>query len=147
MSQRNTLMGTLILVLALGTLIPVSDASAQGEPFMELMRKDIQTDKVLLMTTSLALSDAEGEVFWPIYREYQTDLSTLGDGKIAQIKDYAANYENMTGDKAAELAKTSLNLAEKQLKLLKKTHKKVSKEINPIVAARFLQIEKQSPIV
>lgn len=131
----------LALVLALGIFFPIAEATAQGEPYMELLRTDLQTDKIAIMTAALELTEQQGEVFWPIYREYQMDLSTLGDRKIAQIKDFAASYENMSAEKASELAKTSFDIQEKQLKLLKKTHKKVSKAIDPIVAGRFYQVE------
>lgn len=140
---RPVLLTVLGLVLAIGALMPVTEAAAQNEQFMELLRKDLQTDKIALMTAALELTDPQGEVFWPIYREYQLELSKIGDAKIAQIKDYAANYENMSAEKASELVKISFDLQEKQLKLMKKTHKKVSKEIDPIVAARFTQVENQ----
>ncbi len=141
--RRNLMLTTLVLILTILTLGPVSEATAQGEPFMELMRKDIQSEKVMLMTVALELTEEEGAKFWPLYREYQTELSKIGDGRIQLIKDYAANYETMTEEKAKELAKTSFDLKDDQLSLLKKTHKKVSKEIGPIVATRFAQIENQ----
>ena len=141
--RRNALLATLALVLTALTLGPVADAVAQGEPFVELMRKDLQSEKVMLMTEALPLTPEEGEIFWPIYREYSLELSKIGDGRIQLIKDYAANYETMTDEVAKNLAKTSFDLKEKQLKLLKKTHKKVSKELGPIQAARFAQIESQ----
>jgi len=134
---------TLVLVLVVGMLAPVTETLAQGEPFVELMRKDIQSEKVMLMTVALELTDEEGEKFWPLYRDYQTELSKLGDRRIQMIKDFAANYDTMTEDKAKELAKESFDLQEKRLSLLKKTHKKVSKEIGHILATRFAQIEKQ----
>jgi len=141
--RRSTMLTTLVLVLVVGMLAPVTETLAQGEPFVELMRKDIQSEKVMLMTVALELTDEEGEKFWPLYRDYQTELSKLGDRRIQMIKDFAANYDTMTEDKAKELAKESFDLQEKRLSLLKKTHKKVSKEIGPILATRFAQIEKQ----
>lgn len=135
------LLAVLGLVLTLGALMPATEAAAQGEPYLELLRTDLQTDKVAIMTQALQLTEEQGAVFWPIYREYQNKLSSLGDVKIANIKDFAANYENMTADKASDLAKAAFDNQEKQLKLLKKTHKKVSKAIDPIVAGRFYQVE------
>ena len=140
---RQMVMTALVLLLTIVTLNPVSDAVAQGEPFMELLRKDIQADKIAMMTVALGLTEAEGEIFWPLYRDYNNDLSKIGDSRIKLIKDYAANYESMTEEKAAELAKTSFSLREDKLKLLKGTHKKVSKEVGAVVAARFAQIENQ----
>ncbi|MFT5233716.1 MAG: hypothetical protein ACI9UK_001087 [Candidatus Krumholzibacteriia bacterium] len=140
---RQMALTALVLLLTIVTLSPVSDAAAQGEPFMELLRKDIQADKIAMMTVALGLTEAEGEIFWPIYRDHNNELSKIGDGRLMLIKDYAANYETMTEEKAKELAKTSFSLREDKLKLLKSTHKKVSKEVGSIVAARFAQIENQ----
>jgi len=136
-------MFALVLVMGFVALAPVSQAVAQGEPFMELLRQDIQADKVALMTAALPLTEEEAEKFWPIYREYTTKLSSIGDARLKLIKDYAANYDAMTEEKASDLAKTSFSLREDKLSLLKKTHKKVSKEVGAIVATRFAQIENQ----
>jgi len=136
-----------VMVLAALALVPTADVQAQGEPFVELLRQDLQTDKVMLMTAAMDLTSDQGEIFWPIYREFQTELSKIGDSRIQLIKDYAENYESMTEDKAQDLAKTSFGIQEKQLKLMKKTHKKIAKEIGPIVAARFVQAEGQMQLL
>lgn len=141
--RSSVMITVLVLTMTALTIGPVAEANAQGEPFVELLRKDIQTEKVMLMTVALDPTEAEGEIFWPIYREYQTKLSQIGDERIKLIKDFAANYETMTDDVAKDLGKTWFNLHEDKLELLKKTHKKVSKEINPILAGRFVQIESQ----
>lgn len=133
----------LLVVLFAFVLAPASEATAQGEPFIELLRKDIQADKVMLLTAALEMTDEQSEKFWPLYREYQTKLATIGDERLKLIKNYAANYNAMTEEKAAELAKTSFSLQEDRMSLLKKTHKKVGKEIGPILATRFVQIENQ----
>ena len=97
------------LVLFAGVFAAAVPAQAQdqtnNEQYMELMRQDLRTNKLAVMTEAMALTDAQGEVFWPIYREYQTDLSKIGDKRIAMIKDFAEHYEDMTGDKAKELMK------------------------------------------
>ena len=38
--------------------------------YVELMRSDIRTQKVALITETLLLTEGEGAIFWPIYREY-----------------------------------------------------------------------------
>ena len=68
--RRNALLATLVLVLTALTLGPVADAAAQGEPYVELMRKDLQAEKVMLMTAALPMTPEEGEIFWPIYRAW-----------------------------------------------------------------------------
>ena len=93
------------------------------------------------MTEAMALSTEQGDVFWPIYREYQGKMSVIGDRRIALIKDFAAHFEAMTPDKADDLLKEWFKLDEDRRNLLKKTAKNVSKKLDPIVAARFVQVE------
>jgi len=141
--RRGVLLATLLLTLGVLAISPVTEAQAQGEPFMELLRQDIQADKVALMTVAMELTEEDAEKFWPLYREYQTELSKIGDGRVKLIKEFAANYDSMTEDAAKEISKKSFDLKEDQFKLLKKTHKNVSKAIGHIQATRFAQIENQ----
>ncbi len=143
LNHRTAYVIAFAFVLVACTLVSSSQAVAQGEPFLELLRKDVQSEKVLLMTAALELTDEQGELFWPIYREYQLELSKLGDRRIKLIKDYAANYDAMTEEKAKELSKISFDLQDKQLSLLKKTHKNASKAVGPLMATRFVQVENQ----
>ena len=131
------------LALALGLMVfgGAFAALAQGEPYMELLRKDLQADKVAIMTGAMALTEEQGEVFWPIYREYQTKLSEIGDRRIALIKDYATNYESMAPEKAKEMTDLWFKQQKDRLSLMEKTAKKVGKDIDPITAMRFLQVE------
>jgi len=136
---------TLVVGLALfagvfAAAVP-AQAQDQNEQYMELMRQDLRTNKLAVMTEAMALTDAQGEVFWPIYRDYQTKLSVIGDKRIAMIKDYAAHYENMTGEKAGELMKVWFSQQKDRLSLLEKISKNIAKATDPVTAARFIQVE------
>jgi hypothetical protein len=150
-SKRNSV----ILVLGLMAILAVS-AQAQDHPtehpeaagqdqnekYIELMRQDLNTNITAAMTEGMALTDAQGEIFWPIYRDYRNTVSAIGDRRIALIKDYAENWENLTQEKAAEIMKASFKIQKDRLGLLEKTAKKVAKELDPITAARFVQVER-----
>ncbi len=105
------------------------------------MRKDLQTEKVAVMTEAMQLTEEEGTVFWPIYREFQTKLSAIGDRRIAMIKDYAENFADIDAEKAGEMTSAWFKVQEDRLSLLKKTAKKIGKDIDPTVAMRFVQVE------
>jgi hypothetical protein len=150
-SKRNSV----ILVLGLMAVLAVS-AQAQDHPtehpeaagqdqnekYIELMRQDLNTNITAAMTEGMALTDAQGEIFWPIYRDYRNTVSAIGDRRIALIKDYAENWENLTQEKAAEIMKASFKIQKDRLGLLEKAAKKVAKELDPITAARFVQVER-----
>jgi hypothetical protein len=47
--------------------------------------------------------------FWPIYKEYDAELAHIGDCKLAMIKKYSDNYENMTDAVADELMRAFID--------------------------------------
>ena len=54
----------------------------------------------------MQFTEEEDAKFWPIYREYETQLAKINDDRIAVIKEYAVDYEKMTDDIADRLART-----------------------------------------
>jgi len=127
----------LFLVVMTGAALYAQEAN------LELVRADLKAQKVALVTLNMGLTDAQSQIFWPIYRKYDAELTTLNDQAIALIKDYAANYEKMTDAKAGELMKGTLSLMDKRLKLLVKVCDDFAKALDPVVAAKFMQCERQ----
>ncbi len=123
-------------------LIAAASAFAQ-EGTLELLRKDLKTQKVAIMTTALPLTEKQGEAFWPLYREYDHELSLLGDRRLAVLKEFAANYDSLKAKQAEKLVKESFSIANDRNELLKKYYKKVAKVLGEVTAARFLQVENQ----
>ena len=78
-----------------------SDASQPNpDDFIELLRKDVRSQKKQIIAENMGLSDGEAEKFWPVYDRYATELSRVYDTKIALLKDYAENNGTMTGEQA-----------------------------------------------
>ncbi len=134
---------TLSATAVIAGLLAPSEAAAQGEQYLELLRTDIRTKKVAIITEVMQFADEEGTAFWPIYREYDLELSKLGDRRVALIKMYAENYEAMTDEASKTLADDWFKLQEDRLKLNKKYYKEVEKVLGSNTAARFTQLENQ----
>ncbi len=132
-------MKKLFVVLAL--LLVAKTAYAQ-EQYVELLRSDIKTQKVAVITEAMQLEEGQSEAFWQIYRDYDYELSDIVDQRIANIKSYASSFSSMTDEKAAELAKTSFKIEGDRAKLRQKYYKKFEKELSPLVGARWLMIER-----
>ena len=113
------------------------------EAYLELLRSDLRTQKVAIVTEAMELSDAQSQVFWPIFRKYDAELTVLNDQRIALIKDYAQNFDQMTDAKADELTKQVFSLLGKRLKLQESYYQQFSKALNSVLAARFMQVERQ----
>lgn len=137
--QGEAQMKKWLFVLAL--LFVANTAYAQ-EQYVELLKSDIKTQKVAVITEAMGLEEAQSEPFWQIYRDYDYELAAIVDRRIAIIKDYAASFSSMTDDKAAELAKTSFKIESDRAKLREKYYKKFAKDLSPLVGARWLMIER-----
>ena len=132
-----------LLSALLVAVISVPAAVAAQESLIEMLRADVRAEKVALITGTMEFTDAQAEAFWPVYREYEAELAKITDAAIANIKDYAANYEQMTDEKAKEIVDRSFANQEKRLALQKKYYAKLSKALEPITAAKFMQVERQ----
>ena len=78
--------------------------------YVELLRSDLRAQKVAIITEVMQFTEAEDAKFWPVYREYETELAKINDDRIALIKEYAASYETLTDATADRLARGALDL-------------------------------------
>ena len=67
----------------------------------------------------------------------------MNDHRVANIKEYADNYDEMTDAKADELIQKSLAFQKERSELLAKTYEQVKQSLGAITAARFVQVEHQ----
>ena len=58
--------------------------------YAELLRSDVQAQKIAILTEVMGFTDAEDKAFWPIYRDYNAEMAKLGDDRLAVIEEYAA---------------------------------------------------------
>ena len=117
------------------------------QSYFELLRQDMGTKKVALITEVMQFTDQESEGFWPLYREFDFEKSKLGDETLKLIKNYAANYENITDEKAVELMNTNFDIQKKKLDLKRNYLKKFGKVIAPARAVKFMQVMNQIEMI
>jgi Spy/CpxP family protein refolding chaperone len=77
-----------------------NDSQASPDDFVDLLRKDIRSQKKQIIAENMQLSDAEAEKFWPVYDQYAAELAKIYDAKVALLNDYVNNYSSMTGEQA-----------------------------------------------
>lgn len=87
------------------------------------------------------LTTNEATAFWTEYEAYEISRKELGKERVMILSDYADNYGSLTGEKATDLINDAYanNIAIQ--KLLKKTFKKMSKSIDAVKVAKFIQLE------
>src|SRR5687768_1171020 len=97
----------------------ISDQERNTRAYSELLRKDIRKSKSQLMGEVMQLDTDESQKFSPIYKEFETELTKVGDQIVVLLRRYIDNYDNMTDPLADELATKILSL-EQQRNALKK---------------------------
>jgi len=135
-------------LLLIPILFYVANVYAQdADSYIEVLKSDIKTNKKALITQVMQFTDKQSEAFWPIYNEFEHELDKLSNQRIANIKDFAANYDSLSDKKADELIKKSFNFLEDRMKLNEKYYEKFAKALTPVVAAKFIQLEHQIQLV
>lgn len=129
------------MILATLMLVSLAVPALAQSDLIELMRSDLRTEKMAIVTKAMQLTEAQSELFWPVYKEYETDMVKLNDERVALIKDYAASYSSMTDEGAKDLISRSFKLQEARTKTLKKYVSKMSKAVDVKTAARWAQVE------
>ena len=136
-------MKKLLLVIIVLFLINTVAYGGEVKAYIELLKSDMRTQKIAVITEAMQFTDKGASAFWPIHREYEIELSRIIDDRIELIKDYSQNYYNLTNEKAKELARQVFALEKRRTKLKKKYFKKFEKALSAITAAKFIQVENQ----
>jgi hypothetical protein len=123
---------------------PEADAQKKNlQVYVDLLRKDIRQQKAEVMGAVMVLSAEDAAKFWPIYGEYDAELTKLNDQRVENIKEYARIYNNMTDEKADDLIQKSLAYQKQRAELLAKTYERLKQAVGAVTAARFAQVEQQ----
>jgi Spy/CpxP family protein refolding chaperone len=67
---------------------------------IDLLRKDIRSQKKQLIAANMPLTDTEAQKFWPVYDQYIAELVKINNDKYALIQEYATSYGSMTDAQA-----------------------------------------------
>jgi hypothetical protein len=125
---------------------PVSKQQEQTlnlHAYAELLRSDVRTQKVAIITEMMDFTEKEDAAFWPIYREYDAEMAKLGDERVSLIEEYANNFDKMNDAIADKLATRALDLESRRRAVLAKCYERVKQALSPQTALRFLQVEHQ----
>jgi hypothetical protein len=105
------------------------------------MRKDVRAGKADILGKTMALDATQAAAFWPIYKQYDTELAALNDERVAIIKDLATGFDALDDTKAKGLLDRQVAFEEKRLALTKKYKDEMLKALPAKTVARFLQVE------
>jgi hypothetical protein len=128
----------LILLLSFST---AASAQTALDEQIALTRQSAHTDRKIILLGNMTFTADESAGFWPAWNEYRADVSANGDRKLALIKDFAANYENMTDQKANELMTDHFSIEMQNLVIKQNFARNISKFMPAQKVMRVIQIE------
>ena len=126
---------------------PAANSQAALDQNIELMRKDIRSQKKQIVAANVPLTDSEAQAFWPVYDQYTAELTKLGDQKYALIKEYAQSYHTMTDAQADDWTKRLLKMDSDVVALRIKYQPNFRKVLPPKKAALYGQVERQAQMM
>jgi hypothetical protein len=134
-----------VLMLVGVSFLSGSHVSAQTatEQEIELLRKDIRSQKKQLIALNLSLTATEATKFWPIYDQYQAEYKKIGDAKLALITEYGQNFGTMTDEQALDYLKRSEDISKSVIELRNKYVPLVNQVLPGKKTATFFQLERR----
>jgi hypothetical protein len=143
MKSKVALHSVAALVIAgVMAVVPATSVMAEGvQNEMAVLRESLKADRIALVADAMQLSEADGAVFWPLYREYRADRDKVNDGLIKLVLEYADVYPNVPEDWAGQMLKEYLALEKKLVDTRAGYMMKVSKTLTATKALRLAQVE------
>ena len=114
--------------------------SAGAQDLIDMIKRDINAERRTIIAEALTIPLESETEFWHMYNEMEQEFDIIADKRAKNIKKFADNYENVTEEVAAELAKTHFEMEASRLKINKAYYKKAAKLITKKEAARFIQL-------
>ena len=129
---------SVILLLSVST---AASAQTALDEQIALVRQSANTDRKIILMGNMTFTADESAQFWPAWNEYRMAVAANGDRTLALIKDFAANYENMTDQKADELMTDHYSIEMQNLVIQQKFSQEINKFMPANKVMRVIQIE------
>ncbi|QRY79460.1 transcriptional regulator [Pseudomonas sp. PDNC002] len=150
MSLRPT-----VAAIALGCLPLFVDADEENQQTRSEMEQhqeeirnelaDVEYNRRRVVARNIQLAPAEEEPFWAIYNSYRDEAGKVDTDALALNLDFLQSLKSgsVSEDQARELQMRVFQLEDRR-EALKQTYvERIAKEVSPVRALRFLQIEAQ----
>ena len=118
---------------------------AQSENFetgyLDILKKDIQTEAKILVGENLEMTEDQGNVFWPLYDEYAAELLELSNERLNVISSYMLDYYDLSDEKAEKLVNQAMDIEQKRLDLKRKYIAKMNEVLPAKLVGKYFQID------
>jgi len=136
-----------LLVAGLLTAVPAPRGFAQS-PMDDIAvgRSMLKAERTAAVAAAMQLTEEEGKVFWPLYREYWVAMDSVNDGLVKLMVAYAEVHTNVPEARAEQLLKDYTDLEKKHLDVRVNYLKQFAKKLSAAQALRLAQVENRLEI-
>jgi Spy/CpxP family protein refolding chaperone len=134
---------TSLRTLAAAALVSLAAAVAAQtvKDTLEVSRQAIESQRRVLVSGALPLTDAEADAFWPLYDAYEKERRPLDERANKLVADFLASSASLTDAQAKAMVEEALQVDEGRLRVRRSYLGRMLKAIPPRKAARFYQID------
>jgi hypothetical protein len=130
-----------IILFSICVVFALASKAQSSADEIQYLQGIIGMKKQQYVAEHMTLNKADSAKFWKIYEDYELYRSEIVDKRLKNISEYVDNYNKLSNAKADELMKNSFTIMSDMDKLWQKTYMRMAKEISPVKAAEFMQIE------
>ena len=87
--------------------------------------------KIAFITKRLSLTPEEAKVFWPVYDEYSTEMKSVRENRVTNLKEAKGEIDNLTDKEVDNIIADDIALRQQEVDILKKYHPRF-KQVLPI---------------
>ena len=108
---------------------------------LELTRQAVETQRRVLVSGALPLTDAEAAAFWPLYDAYEKERRPLDERANRLVTDFVAARATLSDAQATGMLNEALKVDEDRLRLRRGLARPHVGAIPPRKLVRFFQLE------
>lgn len=143
MIRKSVWLSFTFAMLAVSPLCRAQSQQPGIDSAIEVARADMRAERTAIITADMDFSDKDAAAFWPIYRQYEYERSTLEDRRVAVIKEYIQKYSNLTDVEAKAMAERMFEYDSLVTELKKKYFKKFNEALPALTVTKFFQLDRR----
>jgi hypothetical protein len=133
-------MRALAAAVSLALAVPLA-AAQYAKDALELSRQAVETQRRVLVSGAMPLTNAEAAAFWPLYDTYEKERRPLDERANRLVADFVAASPSLSDTQANAMLDEALKIDEERLRLRRAWRNRMSPAIPPRKLVRFFQLE------
>jgi hypothetical protein len=130
----------LALAALVSLVVPTTMAQTVKET-LDVTRQAVESQRRVLVSGALPLTDAEAKAFWPLYDDYEKQRRPIDERANRLVADFVASAASLSDAQAKAMLADALEVDERRLELRRTFMNRMGKAIPARKLVRFFQIE------